>query len=502
MRKRFALAAAVLAAALCGPWAIQAGAAGGADAEKRARAFVEMLHGGQYEEAAGTFDATMASMITPEKLEGMWSRITGQHGPLRAIRDVCLEEVSPGGVPLRVTYVTCEFERASLDVKVVYDLDGRVAGLFVVAARSCSQKDARAGQSEPELEALARKYLDLLVTAKYAEAVALYDHDMAAAMPEDKTRQTWEGLNAQIGPFSKVAGCRMESSGGFNAILATCLFGKTALDMKVVFDGEKRIAGLFFLPAEEQPESIPPAQVDRSAFEENEVRFGEEPWVLPGTLSIPRGKGPFPAVVLVHGSGPNDRDESVGPSKPFRDLAWGLAGKGIAVLRYEKRTKEYGPKVAAMRDALTVQEETVDDALAAVGYLRTRKELVPERIFVLGHSLGGFVAPRIGKQDAKIGGLVIVAGSTRPLEDLVLEQTRYLLGADGSLEDSDKEAIEEIRRQVARVKDPSLSEKVPASDLPLGIAPAYWLDLRAYDPVATAAEIAQPLLIIQAGRDY
>jgi len=84
----------------------------------------------------------------------------------------------------------------------------------------------------------------------------------------------------------------------------------------------------------------------------------------------PEGKGPFPAVVLVHGSGPQDRDETIGPNKPFRDLAWGLASQGIAVLRYDKRTKVHGAMMAGAVEQFTVKEETIDDALAAVALLR------------------------------------------------------------------------------------------------------------------------------------
>lgn len=91
----------------------------------------------------------------------------------------------------------------------------------------------------------------------------------------------------------------------------------------------------------------PPPYADRATFAEQEVVVGSGEWALPGTLSLPNGAGPFPAVVLVHGSGPADRDETVGPNKPFRDLAWGLASRGVAVLRYDKRTRVHGHKFAS-----------------------------------------------------------------------------------------------------------------------------------------------------------
>jgi pimeloyl-ACP methyl ester carboxylesterase len=202
-------------------------------------------------------------------------------------------------------------------------------------------------------------------------------------------------------------------------------------------------------------------------------------------------------VVLVHGSGPNDRDESVGAEKPFRDLAWGLASRGIAVLRYEKRTRQHGSKLAAVKD-FTVQQETVDDALAAADLLRHTQGIDPKRVFVLGHSLGAMMAPRIGQRDPRLAGLIVMAGATRPLEDIILEQVSYLAGADGTVSDAEKGQIESLRAEVAKVK----ALKPGDAGVALGAPASYWLDLRGYDPAAAAKSLKQPLLILQGGRDY
>ena len=157
--------------------------------------------------------------------------------------------------------------------------------------------------------------------------------------------------------------------------------------------------------------------------------------------------------MLVHGSGPNDRDETILANKPFRDLAWGLASKGIAVLRYEKRTKEHSAKL--MADGIvnfTVKEETTDDALSAAAQLRVTDGIDPKRIFVLGHSLGGTLAPRIGQADPHLAGLIILAGATRPLEDLMVEQTRYLLSLHGQPSEEEQANLNQLLAEVAKVK--------------------------------------------------
>jgi dienelactone hydrolase len=129
---------------------------------------------------------------------------------------------------------------------------------------------------------------------------------------------------------------------------------------------------------------------------------------LPGTLSMPDG-AISGAIVLVHGSGPHDRDQTLGPNKPFRDLAWGLAERGVAVLRYEKRTRQHAGKLAGNKN-LTVQDAVIDDVLAGAALLRKHDRIDPKRVFVLGHSLGGMLAPRIGAADPSLAGLIIMAG--------------------------------------------------------------------------------------------
>jgi dienelactone hydrolase len=171
----------------------------------------------------------------------------------------------------------------------------------------------------------------------------------------------------------------------------------------------------------------PPPYAHPERFQEHEVQIGHGKWVLPGIVSIPQGDGPFAAVLLVHGSGSQDRDETIPPNKPFRDLAWGLTSQGIAVLRYEKRTKVYAASMRSEMDTVTVKEEVIDDALEAVALLRDRPEIDAQQIFVLGHSLGGYLAPRIGAADPQIRGLIILAGSARPLEDVLLDQMTYVL---------------------------------------------------------------------------
>ncbi len=387
-------------------------------------------------------------------------------------------------------------------------------GLFILVlllSAGCASQPAATATSAPtailstqDAIAVANQFYDQFFTRQdYAGAVNLFDDQMKAALPESKLKEAWDSLPQRIGSFQNRSDARLaERKDQYQQVIIPMQFEKMPLNMLVVVDvNNGKIGGLFFQPNQaalaEQYKT--PAYVDASKFEEKEVAFGAEPWILTGTLTLPKGVGPFPVVVLVHGSGPNDRDETVGPNKPFKDIAQGLASQGIAALRYDKRTKVYQQEIVQIK-SFTVKEETVDDAVAAVEFLRGQPQIDPDKIFVAGHSLGGYLAPRIGQANSNIAGMIILAGATRPLEDLMMEQTSYILESDGSLSAEDQAQISQLRQQVDAVK--ALIAQNSSSEAVLGVPASYWIDLKDYRPAELARELAIPLLIAQGERDY
>lgn len=373
-------------------------------------------------------------------------------------------------------------------------LGGFLAGL----APASQEKDGKPADAP----AVAKALVEALVKEDFAAAGKDFDEAMKKALPPEKLQEMWKGMTKQLGPFRKQTAVRAETAERNQLVFVTCQFEKLAVDFKVTVTSDRKITGLFIVPVGSAVEYKPPAYVNRDAFRESDVTVGSGEWALPGTLSMPLGDGPFPGVVLVHGSGPNDRDETLLANKPFRDLAWGLASRGVAVLRYEKRTRQHGTKISLAKDPFTVKEEVIDDALAAAALLRQTKGVDGKKVFVLGHSLGAALAPRIARQDPEIAGLLILAGFTRPLEDLYLEQMTYLYSLGGALSEEQKAELEKIKKQAARLKEPGLSPDTPAAELPLGLPAAYWLSLRDYRPHEAAAGLKRPLLILQGERDY
>ncbi len=346
---------------------------------------------------------------------------------------------------------------------------------------------------------VARKAFDLLLQEKYSELRATFTQKMLDALSEDALRNQVGPQIQMLGKAEQIGDPTVQKNQGVNIVVFPCKFTAGNFDVQFSVDDAGKIGGLFFRPGEGPKTSdgktssswTEPDYSHPNTFRDRDVTVGEGDWKLPGTLSIPLGPGPFSGVVLVQGSGPQDRDESISANKPFRDLAEGLASRGVAVLRYDKRTKVYGPQMAALK-TITVQQETIEDALAAVAVLRQQKEVDPKRVFVLGHSLGGYLGPRIANLDGRLAGLIILAGSFRPMQALILEQSRYLAATP--------QQLDQLKQQVTEIDNLKPGEDNPPTLL--GVPASYWLDLQSYDPGAQVQAVKCRLLILQGGRDY
>jgi uncharacterized protein len=375
-----------------------------------------------------------------------------------------------------------------------------LAGFLIVgcAVGGTVTADQRAPAAEDE--AVARTVVADLAARRFEAVTRRFDRRVAEALPAQRLADVWDGLIAQVGKLQAVEGVTRSEYHGTDLVHVTCRFEKAELELLFGIDAQKRVSTFRIVPAGSGSIWEPPAYARPDRFTERAATVGNAPWALPGTLTLPQGKGPFPAVVLVHGSGPHDQDESIGPNKDFKDLAWGLASRGIAVVRYVKRTKQYGSEMKDLPD-LTVNQETVDDARAAVALAASVPEIDAKQIYVAGHSLGGYLAPRIAAGDAQVAGLIVLAGNTRPLQDLIIEQLRNQASLTPNPSAQLTHAIGAAEQSKREIEDPNLKAGTTLRVLGASIPASYFLDLRGYHPAEVAASLDIPILIVQGERD-
>lgn len=221
---------------------------------------------------------------------------------------------------------------------------------------------------------------------------------------------------------------------------------------------------------------------------------------LNGLITFPDGAdGPVPAVVMVHGSGSSNMDEKVMKLTPFRDLADGLAKHGIASIRYDKRSFVHARKM--LKQCITVKEETIDDAILAVNMLKSDPRIDKNRIYILGHSMGAMLAPRIDSDGGDVAGLIMMAGTPYRLEDIFVRQLGQARESNSAMK-----WIAGIEDKLFTKKFDNLysmsDEEAKQQKFAGGTTLYYFKEMGKKTAVDYLMENEKPVLIMQGGKDF
>ena len=376
-----------------------------------------------------------------------------------------------------------------------------IAAMFLMAFGLCScgnsSDDVSKEASAQQINYTERTFIiiDKLVNNKIEDFYSYFDENMKKQVSLADLQQVWAKHLGTYGAFDYYkTDITLTAKDGYQIADVPCIFKNGSATLRLTLNTKGEISGFFITDNMAASNSM---QLENDI----EVTFGSEEYPISGSLTLPDGDGPFPAVILVHGSGPSDRNEQIGPNLPFMDLAEQLSAQGIAVLRYDKRTYLYANQLAQRTD-VTVQDETIDDVVYALEYLKTVKSVNAEQIYIAGHSLGGYLMPRIAAQTPDAAGYIMLAAAARPLEDLILEQTEYILSLEKGLDDASKEKLlKQTQDMVTAIKALTPDDSYTAEQLG-GTPASYWLDLQNYDPITEVQNSNKPFLVLQGGRDY
>lgn len=342
------------------------------------------------------------------------------------------------------------------------------------------------------------KFVDAITSGNYELAESYYSTELAEALQKGKLEIVWNGILRNTGEFEVVVESERKEKDDFYSVVSTLKFENVYMDMVMTVNNQEQLSGLFFRPSEYTGDlEMNPEYADESKYIEEEVEFDCQGFKMYGSLIVPKNQRSFPIVIMATGSGPNDRDEKIGPNKPFKNIAQGLGALGVATLRYDKRSLTYGATILDSIPNFNIDHEYTEEVTAAISFLS--KKYQGRNIYFLGHSMGAFMAPRLIKENPQLQGAVMLAANARPLEDLVLEQTEYIMAETG---DVNPVSLKLINKGIAEVKKVKNMDSEVEEPLLLGLSKAYWLSMNKYDLIKEAKASKKPMLVLQGERDY
>lgn len=325
------------------------------------------------------------------------------------------------------------------------------------------------------------QYLEYLAHGEYEKAMEISNKIMQEKVTENQLESIWKSIEQAYGKFIQISKISFQKVNQYEVYTITTKFEKANLNIIISVDKDGLIAGLFFKEAE-KIKWAPPKYAKTDSFETKNVYINS----LPGELTIPKNSKKVPAVILIHGSGPNDMDETIGPNKVFKDIAYGLSSNGIAVLRFNKRTL-YPNKIS--NNDITIKKEILDDVISAINFLK--KQNFVDKIYILGHSLGGYVAPYIAFTHKDVSGLILLGTPARNLETIMIEQFKFL---ESKTNNDYSKYISELEKLI--------NNNISENEQILGTPAKYFYDLRNYNPIKYLKNLKIPVLMIFGENDY
>jgi dienelactone hydrolase len=393
--------------------------------------------------------------------------------------------------------------------------------VFILALTTLlGTRSAMASNDEPPEVLRARELIGLLAEGKFDQFVSAGNEAIQRTVTAEHADRLWSAILMRCGKYEERITVRTLPTGECRIVGLALHFEHAVQPVRVEIDPQGRLAGFWLDPAEMTRPYEPPPYANPTRYEEQVVSIPAE-LPLPATLTIPVGSGPHPAVVLVHAAGPLDRDSTIGVRRPFRDLALGLATRGLGgvcrgggvgggwggggggggvggALANCERSHIYRAMGWWPPDGWSFSSIAIDDTLAALELLRNHSQIDSQRLYVLGHGLGGMAAPHAAERDGRLAGIVIVGCGARSVLDIMLDESRYLARLDGVVSARENEQLARLTQYFTAIRAGRLADVPPTANIPV----QFLAEVHQLDVLATVGRLKTTVLVVLGGRDF
>ena len=338
--------------------------------------------------------------------------------------------------------------------------------------------------------ALTQEFLDALFVQDYSACMAMFAENLQNTMDKEELQEQWNSMRLAYGDAVEMDRYEAYRINGEGTILAMVTHRHGGSSVQLTFDENNDVAGLWFGMREDEVDYA--IELPTGGVIEQEIVLGEgTQYELRAIITRPVMSATVPGVVLVHDSGAYDRNEAIGNCAPFADIAHGLAQRGIASIRYDKRTFAYGYDMTEKEiSAMTAQQEVIEDAVLALNALAQQSGIGD--IYIVGHGMGGTLAPRIALAWGDgLAGIASLAGTARPYLDVVYEQTLAMTN-----DASRQNAIKKEYKKAAKL------DTLKDSATVFGVPVPYLRDLYEHPVAQSLAELSVPVFVAQGKNDY
>lgn len=349
--------------------------------------------------------------------------------------------------------------------------------------------------NEQALKTSCAEYVEMFRNGQFDEFYTHASDRLKTQLPQDKLAEQWSSAAATARVHSGNQTEQILTKDNQAEVLVTSVHSRYNLQTSFTFLDEDTVDSISVkvTPLIVTPESS-------ELWDEFPISVGYDTQKqLNGMLTLPKNVTNPSVAILVHGSGANGMDSLIGTAnnRPFSDLAHGLAEKGIAVIRYDKRSYGYP------EDVVDVETEYLRDVKSVVQFALKDSRVNGKKIYLIGHSQGGMLSPVFAKENPEIQGIVSLGGTLLRLEDKVLEQTITMMDQNTELTEEQKNAeINRVKTEVDLIKGLTAESTDDRTKLLLNYPVSYWISINSISPENDAKELTIPMLILQGDNDF